>query len=87
MVIGGLVTVDYAITIQDYKNLISDDFKQKDFTMKSTLQSFTNPPSRFDAKILSCLSRAVVCLQKKSQSMFIGSALFQGNLRTDLIFL
>ncbi|KAH8424171.1 uncharacterized protein LDX57_001926 [Aspergillus melleus] len=87
MVVGGMASMDYAFAIEEYRILSSKKPSSADFSLKLALKGIVSPTPQFDARILDRLSEAVVCLKRKSQSMFLGSALFQGSLRMDLIFL
>ena len=87
MVVGGMASMDHAFAIEEYRILSSKEPSSADFSLKLALKGIISPTPQFDARILDRLSEAVVCLKKKSQSMFLGSALFQGSLRMDLIFL
>ncbi|BCR95009.1 uncharacterized protein AKAW2_12055A [Aspergillus luchuensis] len=84
MIVLGLVGIDYAYALQEYKSL-SRPAADKGTTLRTALTLLCSPLSIDES--LSALSQAVSCLQEKSQSMFLGSALFQGQLRIDLIFL
>lgn len=87
MIVGGLASFDYGIAIEETRILCSRASTPERFSLRRALSSAIKQLPQFDTLILDQLSEAVVCLQKKSQSMFLGSALFQGALRTDLIFL
>ncbi|CAG8057835.1 unnamed protein product [Penicillium olsonii] len=87
MVVGGLASIDYGFAIEEYRVFTSGEESPAIFSMRFALKSVVNFDSNVDARIIDRLSKAVRCLQKKSQSMFLGSALFEGNLRIDLIFL
>ncbi|PWY61927.1 terpenoid synthase [Aspergillus eucalypticola CBS 122712] len=77
MIVLGLVGIDYAYALQEYKSL-SRLAAYKGTTLRTALSLLCSPLSIDES--LSALSQA-------SQSMFLGSALFQGQLRIDLIFL
>lgn len=85
MIVLGLIGIDYAYALQEYKSL-SRPAADKGTTLRTALSLLCSPPS-IDESLISALSQAVYRLQEKSQSMFLGSALFQGHLRIDLIFL
>lgn len=85
MVVLGLVGCDYAYALQEYESL-SQPASDVYITLRKAL-SLLARPLPIDASLISALSQAVYRLQEKSQSMFLGSALFQGQLRIDLIFL
>ena len=85
MVVGGLASIDYGFAIEEYRVFTSGEESPAIFSMRFALKSVVNFDSNVDARIIDRLSKAVRCLQKKSQSMFLGSALFEGNLRIDLI--
>ena len=86
MVVGGLASMDYVFAIEEYRILCSKEPSAR-FSLKLALKSIVSSTPKYDARLLDRLAEAVVCLKKKSQSMFLGSALFQGELRVDLIFL
>ncbi|PYH67439.1 terpenoid synthase [Aspergillus vadensis CBS 113365] len=85
MIVLGLIGIDYAYALQEYKSL-TRPAADKGTTLRTALSLLCSPPS-IDESLISALSQAVYRLQEKSQSMFLGSALFQGHLRIDLIFL
>ncbi|OJJ65921.1 hypothetical protein ASPBRDRAFT_667091 [Aspergillus brasiliensis CBS 101740] len=85
MVVVGLVGCDYTFALQEY-NSLSHPVLGNHITLRTALFLLARPLS-IDESHISALSRAVYRLQDKSQSMFLGSALFQGQLRVDLIFL
>ncbi|PYI09764.1 terpenoid synthase [Aspergillus sclerotiicarbonarius CBS 121057] len=84
MVVMGLVGCDYAFALEEYRSL-SQPASDKGSSLKAALGLIN--PMPVDEGLISALSQAVSCLKDKSQSMFLGSALFQGQLRIDLIFL
>lgn len=85
MVVIGLIGCDYAYALQEYE-FLSQPASDTYITLRRAL-SLLARPLPIDASLKTTLSQAVYCLQEKSQSMFLGSALFQGQLRIDLIFL
>lgn len=88
LVVFGLVTVDHAIAIGEHDTIISSQYEHysPSFIRIAWLYitSRTNP---FDVAFLEGLSAAINKLAQKSQSMYLGSAMFQDRLRIDLILL
>ncbi|KAE8385183.1 Squalene/phytoene synthase-domain-containing protein [Aspergillus alliaceus] len=88
MVVGGLIGCDYAFGIEELRRLCAKtDVQKKDIFLKDALLGIFKALPGTDTAAKDELARAVKRLQAKSESMFLGSALFHGNLRIDLIFL
>ncbi|PYH94562.1 terpenoid synthase [Aspergillus ellipticus CBS 707.79] len=85
MIIAGLVGCDYAFAIQEYR-FLSEPITSHKSSLKATVLGLIHP-IHINEDLISDLCQAVERLKEKSQSMFLGSALFQGQLRIDLIFL
>ncbi|PWY65989.1 terpenoid synthase, partial [Aspergillus heteromorphus CBS 117.55] len=83
MIVGGLVGFDYAFALEEYRVLSTPSAES---SLKRTVLGLIQPVT-FDRGLISDLSQAVARLKDRSQSMFLGSALFRGQLRMDLIFL
>ncbi|PWY96158.1 terpenoid synthase [Aspergillus sclerotioniger CBS 115572] len=83
MIVMGLAGCDYAFALEEYRGLSEPASKS---SLKGAILGLIKPMP-VDGRLVSALSQAVSCLKEKSQSMFLGSALFQGQLRIDLIFL
>lgn len=88
MIVFGLVTVDHAIAIAEYQNAVSvASERQLPSFLKLAISYFVDLPKSLDYAFLEGLSAAVQKLAQKSQSMYLGSAMFQDRLRVDLILL
>ncbi|PYH44064.1 terpenoid synthase [Aspergillus saccharolyticus JOP 1030-1] len=88
MIVFGLVGFDYACAMAEYNNICTGGGPRPSpqDAFKDTLRTVTHPP-RIEERVVTDLQQAVARLHAKSQSMFLGSALFQGPLRVDLIYL
>lgn len=86
MIVFGLVGFDYACAMADYTTICTGDAPgtTRD-AVKDVLQAMIHPPA-IHASAITDLQQAVARLHEKSQSMFVGSALFQGPVRVDLIY-
>ncbi|RAH47802.1 terpenoid synthase [Aspergillus brunneoviolaceus CBS 621.78] len=86
MIVFGLVGFDYACAMADYTTICTGDAPgtTRD-AVKDVLQAMIRPPA-IHASAITDLQQAVARLHEKSQSMFVGSALFQGPVRVDLIY-
>lgn len=88
MIVFGLVTIDHAIAIAEYDNAVSMATERHMPSFRRVAVFYLlDRPKTFDLTFLEGLSSAVDRLARKSQSMFLGSAMFQGQLRIDLILL
>lgn len=87
MIVFGLVAMDNAIALHEYKALISINPVGETPSIPRLVIPFLNDNVQYDLNLLRDLSQAVSILQKKSQSMYLGSATFEGQLRIDLISL
>ncbi|KNG87786.1 hypothetical protein ANOM_004608 [Aspergillus nomiae NRRL 13137] len=87
LVVFGLVTCDVALAIDQYDYLTSGTSSTKGTSLKSAFTTVTVRRVEFNNQILDALCEATNCLHLKSPSMYLGSALFEGQLRIDLIFL
>lgn len=85
MTVFGLVGFDYACAMAEYTTICTGvaPSTTRD-AVKDVLQAVTHPPA-IQASVIADLQQAVARLHEKSQSMFVGSALFQGPVRVDLI--
>lgn len=91
MVVLGMVTIDHAIALEQYRLFSSGSSES---SMKS-FKSWTRASRSYlmgekvylNVEFLDGLHTAVKNLSKKSQSMYLGSAMFQDGLRIDLICL
>lgn len=86
MIVMGLVAVDHAIALAEYEAAASPGaglhLPSYGRLMLSYLGGRRKP---LVANFLQTLSDAVELTSRKSQSMFIGSAVFEGALRIDLL--
>ncbi|KAJ5757145.1 Bifunctional lycopene cyclase/phytoene synthase [Penicillium nucicola] len=87
MVVLGLVTVDHALAIAEYDAMISEPDEKNPRSFSRIAWSYLTTQRSFDIRFLEGLGTAIDKLAQKSQSMYLGSAMFQGRLRTDLILL
>ncbi|RAL17586.1 Lycopene beta-cyclase [Aspergillus homomorphus CBS 101889] len=88
MIVLGLIAVDHAIATAQYQIAAVPDEKNKAFpSFWALLVGYLRRDDIYDAAFITELLDAVNTLQKKSQSMYMASAVFQGQLRIDLIFL
>lgn len=88
MIILGLVAFDHAVAIAEY-NIASAPETVRHFpSIRELVVSyiFDRPDSR-SQDFLQGLTNAVGVVSRKSQSMYMGSAMFQGCLRIDLLLL
>lgn len=88
MVIFGLVTMDHALAIAEYDTVISKPADSPPPSFAQISWSYMTSQTRsFDIGFLEGLNAAIEKLSQKSQSMYLGSAMFQDRLRIDLILL
>lgn len=87
MIVFGLVAIDNAIALHEYKAFTSFNPVGEIPSVTRLIVPFVNDNREYDQDLLQNLSQAVLILKKKSQSMYLGSAIFQGQLRIDLISL
>ncbi|KAA8644423.1 terpene cyclase [Aspergillus tanneri] len=85
MVVFGLVAIDNAAAVYQYMVATSDAVK--DPSILQLIVLFLTHRREYDRNFISGLSQAVYDLQSKSQSMYLGSMLFDSPLQIDLIFL
>ncbi|RAH80483.1 terpenoid synthase [Aspergillus japonicus CBS 114.51] len=86
MIVFGLVGFDYACAMAEYTTIrtgVAPSTMRN--AVKGVLQAVFHPPA-IEASVIADLQQAVARLHEKSQSMFVGSALFQGPVRVDLIY-
>lgn len=88
MIVMGLVAIDHAVAIAEYR-IASSPGPGKQFPSygKLVLSYILAWDVPRESHFLRGLSNAVELVSQKSQSMFIGSAMFQGGLRIDLLML
>lgn len=88
MVVLGFVTMDHAIALAEYEDAIAAPGRNKSQSFKQVVWNYmTHRKRSLDLGFLEGLSAAIDRLAEKSQSMYLGSAMFQGRLRIDLILL
>lgn len=88
MVVFGLVAIDHAVAIAELQIASSTRTPESLPSFGRIVFSyFSNRPMNDDIDFLQGLNQAVDVVSQKSQSMYIGSAMFQGGLRTDLLLL
>ncbi|KAJ5552442.1 phytoene synthase [Penicillium frequentans] len=87
MIVFGLVAIDNAIALHEYKSFTSIDTIGERRSVAFLIAPFLQDNGQYDLNLLRSLSQAVESLQNKSQSMYLGSATFEGQLRMDLISL
>ncbi|KAI9925095.1 hypothetical protein MW887_006503 [Aspergillus wentii] len=86
MIILGQMAIDNAVALATYKVAISELASFPSFGELIALY-IRERSAKVDEDFVDGLSDAVQRLAQKSQSMYMGSAMFQGQLRIDLIFL
>lgn len=87
MIVNGLVAADYAIAMLDCQKAQSIGDIEEHFSIRKALTSFIAPEEKSRTSFVTGLRKSVQRLAISSQSMYMGSAMFQGPLRIDLIFL
>nr|WDW19273.1 terpene cyclase [Penicillium meliponae] len=88
MVVFGLISVDHGIAIAEYETVASDSASKATPSLyRIAWQYLAGPKKFYDLGFLRGLSAAIDKLAQKSQSMYLGSAMFQDRLRVDLILL
>ncbi|KAJ5379703.1 Bifunctional lycopene cyclase/phytoene synthase [Penicillium cataractarum] len=88
MVVFGMVTMDHAIALAQYDIVISESPGRSLPPIAQIAWSYMAQRRKpLDVGFLDGLRAAVTELSRKSQSMYLGSAMFQDGLRVDLIFL
>lgn len=88
MVVFGMVTMDHAIALAQYDIVTSDSPGKTLPSLGQIAWSYMAQQRKpLDVGFLDGLCGAVTELSRKSQSMYLGSAMFQDGLRVDLIFL
>ncbi|RAL12652.1 terpenoid synthase [Aspergillus homomorphus CBS 101889] len=86
MIVFGLVGFDYAFALADYEHLCTGAGPTSRGSVRTALRALVQR-TQIQTTVIAELQDAVARLHAKSQSMFVGSALFQGALRIDLIYL
>ncbi|KJZ76523.1 hypothetical protein HIM_04252 [Hirsutella minnesotensis 3608] len=88
MIVVGLVAIDHAVAIAEY-HIASSPESGKQFPSYGRLLILyiLDLDMPHESQFLRGLSDAVELVSQKSQSMLVGSAMFQGGLRIDLLLL
>jgi 15-cis-phytoene synthase/lycopene beta-cyclase len=88
MVVLGMVTMDHAVALAQYDIVTSELPGRSLPSLGQIAWSYMAQKRKpLDVGFLDGLRAAVTELSRKSQSMYLGSAMFQDGLRVDLIFL
>ncbi|PIG87635.1 phytoene synthase [Aspergillus arachidicola] len=87
MIVFGLVCIDYAIAMATCELAQSPEAVQSFPSYLRVLVRFVTNKYHPDKRFVTSLGKAVERLTASSQSMYMGSAMFQGPLRIDLILL
>ncbi|KAK6831600.1 Bifunctional lycopene cyclase/phytoene synthase [Aspergillus parasiticus] len=87
MIVFGLVCIDYAIAMATCELAQSPQAVQSLPSYFRVLVRFVTNKYHPDKRFVTSLGKAVERLAASSQSMYMGSAMFQGPLRIDLILL
>lgn len=87
MIVNGLVAIDHAIALLQCQNAQSIEQIDSCGSYGHILTNFLTSNEKPKSSFVSSLDRSVKRLASASQSMYMGSAVFQGPLRIDLIFL
>ncbi|KAL4891160.1 phytoene synthase [Aspergillus ambiguus] len=87
MIVNGLIVADHAIALMHCQQAQSAGKLQEEPSCSRILANFMASPKVPDPRFVRDLHDAVHRLAIASQSMYLGSAMFQGSLRIDLIFL
>lgn len=87
MIVFGLVAMDQVIAVSEYYAAKPEATAKPPSLARCLVLSCSDWQQDRDGAFLRTLSEAVDTVSRKSQSMFMGSAMFQGALRIDLIFL
>ena len=87
MVVFGLVCIDHAIAMATCEVAQSSEALQSFPSYFRVFAQFVTNKYHPDARFVASLGKAVERLAASSQSLYMGSAMFQGPLRIDLILL
>ncbi|KAJ6035914.1 phytoene synthase, partial [Penicillium herquei] len=87
MIVQGMIIADCIIAETDLRKAQSVGEIESGLNITEALLSFVYPPEKTNDRFVSHLNRSVRRLASASQSMYMGSAMFYGALRIDLIFL
>ncbi|KAJ5667365.1 Bifunctional lycopene cyclase/phytoene synthase [Penicillium longicatenatum] len=88
MIVFGMTTIDHALAIAEYDMIICNlaDSHRPSF-FRIFWSYMTSQRRCFDTPFLKGLNAAIKKLSQKSQTMYLGSAMFSDRLRVDLIML
>ncbi|RAH65673.1 phytoene synthase [Aspergillus aculeatinus CBS 121060] len=87
LIVFGFAAIDFTIALTDGKLAQSKSSIHGVPSYGQIFRNFVFSPQKLDPDFVARLSKAVRCLATSSQSMYMGSSMFQGPLRIDLIFL
>lgn len=88
MIVLGIAGMDNAIALFEYKAFVSTTAVGETPSIPRLLTLFFTRSRRYcDTNVLREMSQAVTLLKQKSQTMYLGSAMFEGQLRLDLVAL
>ncbi|EFQ99083.1 phytoene synthase [Nannizzia gypsea CBS 118893] len=87
MVVFGIAAMHNAAALFEYKAFISTTAMGDTPSIYQLITLFLTSSRLYDTNVLQEMSQAVTLLKQKSQSMYLGSAMFEGQLRLDLIAL
>ncbi|PYH70974.1 Lycopene beta-cyclase [Aspergillus vadensis CBS 113365] len=87
MIVFGVSVSDFAIALTHGRLASSPGTIKAPPSYKNILYDFVRLPHTLDDDFVACIDESVCRLAVSSQSMYIGSAMFQGPLRIDLIML
>ncbi|PHH82737.1 hypothetical protein CDD82_4993 [Ophiocordyceps australis] len=88
MIVLGMVTMDYTMAIAEYQIARSPDMRGRNPSLLGHIRlALGDWPEDHGLHFLKGLTHAVKVVSGKSQSMYMGSAMFEGGLRIDLLLL
>ncbi|PLB51387.1 phytoene synthase [Aspergillus steynii IBT 23096] len=87
LVVNGMVVADHAIALMHCRQAQSVGVVHEGPPCTHVLVDAINSTTKTDKSFVSSLAHSVKRLSYSSQSMYLGSAMFQGALRIDLIYL
>ncbi|PHH59967.1 hypothetical protein CDD81_2326 [Ophiocordyceps australis] len=88
MIVLGIVTMDYVMAIAEYQIAKSPDIRERNPSLLGHIMlALGDWPQDEGFNFLKGLRHAVKVVSGKSQSMYMGSAMFEGGLRIDLLLL
>ncbi|EGD87670.1 hypothetical protein H112_04137 [Trichophyton rubrum D6] len=87
MIVLGIAGMDNAIALFEYKAFVSTAVGETPCISRLLTLFFMRSHHHCDTNVLQEMLEAVTLLKQKSQSMYLGSAIFEGQIRLDLIAL